>query len=384
MELSTIGYDAKRAALNSTGLGNYSRQVIDLVSHALPNTTLKLYTPRDGMLKSEENRQVITPQGFWKHFSSAWRLEKGITKHMVRNGVKLFHGLSGELPLDIRKADIPTVVTIHDVIFRRLPRCYKAVDRAFYDYKFGQAVRNATRVMAISHCTANDIIEFYHVDPDKIDIVYQSCHPQFFKPVGSEEIKKVRERFHLPERYIIALATLEQRKNQRLAISALRGLPKDVCLVLAGRPRDREYYRELIATIAKHDVGDRVKFLNEIPFDILPGLYGGSIFASYTSRYEGFGLPVVEAILSGVPVIAATGSCLEEAGGRGAIYVNPDDVDQYIEEARRLIYDPSLRAGMVRAGREHAARFSGEAFVKDILSCYDRAVEQNNMRSGAS
>lgn len=369
-----IGYDAKRAALNATGLGNYSRLVIDLMSQALPEAKLRLYTPRRGDLYHEKlGMEYVVPGRWWRPMSGAWRMERGVTNDLIKSGVNLYHGLSGELPLDIKRANVPSVVTIHDLIFRKMPRCYKAVDRAMYDFKFSNACRNASRIMAISERTKQDIMEIYGVPERRIDVVYQGCHQIFSEVPGPEEIARVRSHYHLPERYIIALATLEQRKNQRLAINALKGLPEDVILVLAGRPRDSEYKKELIRTIYRNDVGDRVKFLHEVPFDALPGLYGGSVFASYTSRYEGFGLPVVEALLSGVPVIAATGSCLEEAGGPGAIYVNPDDVDQYVAEARRLLDDSDLRQQLVKAGQEHAQKFSAKNFTQGLLDCYHKA-----------
>lgn len=382
MQKLILAYDGKRAVRNNTGLGNYSRLVIDVLSTRYPDNEYRLYSPvtednpRLKPLLLRPKVHICEPDNVaGKLLPSLWRVRGGLTNQLVTDKVNLYHGLSNELPLDIKRINIPSVVTIHDLIFRRMPECYAPIDRKIYDYKFHKACDNATRVIAISRRTRDDIVEFYGTDPSKIDIVYQGCDSMFHHPVIEDERRKLRQLYKLPERYIIAVGTVERRKNLMLSVSALRGLPADVKLIVVGR-REHSYARELDAAIRHHRLADRIMWLNGIPFNHLPGLYAMSLFAAYTSRYEGFGIPVIEAISTGVPVIAATGSCLEEAGGPGAVYTNPDDVDQYIDYARALLDSPELRSSMVDAGRKHIKQFTSQHFADGLAASYLHALQQ--------
>lgn len=378
----TIGFDAKRAATNNTGLGNYSRLVIDVLSEKIPHPELRLYTPlpsrageRVRPLLSRPGVSLIGPSSAWgRRVSGLWRVYGGLASQLRADGVNLFHGLSNELPLDIHKAGIPSVVTIHDAIFRRCPDNYKPVDRWIYDNKWRRAIAAATRIIAISECTRRDIIELYGADPGKIDIVYQGCDPIFSTSVSADDISRIRVAYSLPDRFISCVGTVEPRKNQLLPVRALSALPADVSLVIVGRGRE-PYASQVMAEARNLGVADRVIMLENIPFRDIPAVYAASLFASYTSRYEGFGLPVIEAISSGVPVIAAVGSCLEEAGGPGALYVDPDDTVAFVEAAVSLIDNQDIRREMVAAGRKYVARFSRENFSKGLIDSYSRAIE---------
>lgn len=380
MNEMTIGYDAKRAVNNLTGLGNYSRLVVDALSALYPDNRYILMAPRAGEnprlspILQRKNVSLVTPDSsFGRKFGSVWR-SFGITSQASRLGVDLFHGLSNELPLNIASSGIPSVVTIHDIIFRRIPSAYKAPDRAIYDFKFRKACHAATRIIAVSERTKADIVEDYHVDPAKVDVIYQGCHPQFAYPQDFETKKEVREKYNLPERYYIYVGTVESRKNQLLALKALRGLPDDIKMVIVGRRT--AYASELDAYISRYNLADRVIFIENVPFVDLPALYAQARFAAYTSRYEGFGIPVVEAISAGVPVVACTGSCLEEAGGKGAIYIGPDDEEEMTDAARRLFDDNYLCDKLVEAGRRHVKQFSNAEFARLTMATYNKAIVQ--------
>ncbi len=375
-----IGFDAKRAVLNDTGLGGYSREVLAQLSALHPSWRMHLYTPRmrrqprlDGLLGRQEVTAEL-PVGIWKHMSSIWRVRGGITRQLRADGIQLYHGLSNELPLDIARSGIPSVVTIHDVIYRRCPDNYSAVDRRIYDFKYGRSACNATRVVAISRCTARDITEIYQVDPAKIDIVYQSCHPQFALPVTACDLMRVKAQYKLPERYIAIVGTVERRKNQMLAVRALPEIDPEVKLVIVGRGR-QGYDAEVMREAQRLKVADRVMMLSGLPFGDLPAIYAGAEVAAYVSVYEGFGLPVVEALSAGTPVIAASGSCLEEAGGEGAVYVHPDDVDAFAREANRLLADATVRDAMVAVGRRNIAATLSTPLGEALTAVYDRTLK---------
>lgn len=373
-----IGYDAKRAVNNNTGLGNYSRLVIGAIASS-GDDSLMLYAPRlrnnprlMPLLDRQNVAMCLPDTAMGRRFPSIWR-SRGMTAQLRRDGIGLFHGLSNELPLNIASSGIPSVVTIHDVIFRHYPDCYKWIDRKIYDYKFRNAAQNATRVIAISECTRRDIIDFYGVNPEKIDVVYQGCDAQFHKPVDHSCADSVMARYGIDRPYIIGVGTVERRKNQLLTVEALRGLPDDIMAVIVGRRTG--YAKDIDSYIARHGLQDRVKFVESADFTDFPALYSRALFSSYPSRYEGFGIPVIESLSVGTPVIIASGSCLEEASGPGAPVVCPDDVDAFVDFGRRIIDDQDYRSGLVEAGRRHIVKFSQANFAAGLRDSYKKAID---------
>ncbi len=182
-----IGFDAKRAFSNNTGLGNYSRDAIRVLSIFYTDNKYFLYTPkakennRLTFLNDSTNTFVRTPQSLLnKALKSYWR-SKSIVRDLFTNKIDIYHGLSHELPIGIEKTNIKTVVTIHDLIFKRFPRNYRSIDRKTYDIKYKYAVKHADLTIAISEQTKQDIVEFYKINPENIKVIYQSCHENFRK-----------------------------------------------------------------------------------------------------------------------------------------------------------------------------------------------------------
>jgi len=374
-----IGYDGKRAMQNMTGLGNYSRLVVGSMSAMYPSNSYILMCPRRrdndrlAPIIGRDNVSVVTPSSAIMRRVPAWWRSVEMVHDWPRLGLDIYHGLSNEIPLTASLAPVPTVVTIHDLIWRRIPGDYAAVDRRLYDFKYCRSARIATRIIAISERTKADIVADWNISPDKIDVVYQGCDPIFSCPVTYDDRTRVRNLYHLPDRYILSVGTLQGRKNQLLAVRALPSLPADVSLVLVGGG-DASYIARIDAEARSLGVDSRVVRLTDIPFDHLPALYACAVFSSYTSRYEGFGIPVIESLSVGTPVVACTGSCLEEAGGGGAIYVNPDDTRAYAEAARGLLDKAYLRDRLAEQGRRHIRRFSPSAFTSGILTTYNKAI----------
>ena len=377
--MTTIAFDAKRAFNNFTGLGNYSRLVIDLLHNARPQWNYLLYTPKikrnAPVIPALDDRRnkVITPGGpLAGLYGSVWRTW-GLTHRLKNDGVSLFHGLSNELPLNIHRSGIPSVVTVHDVIFRHFPQYYKPVDRKIYDYKFREACRIATLVIAISECTKRDIMEFYDIPEAKIDVVYQGCDAQFHDPVSADDVRRMRELYNLHNPYIIGVGTVEPRKNQLLTVKALKGLPSDIHAVIVGR-NARGYGDEIMRYATENGVANRVHMLSGIPFAHFPALYAGAVLSSYPSRFEGFGIPVIESLSMGTPVIVAKGSCLEEAAGPDAPAIDPDDPDAFIHHASQIIHSDAVRDRLVARGRDYITRFTHDNCVEGILQTYQKAL----------
>lgn len=373
-----IGFDAKRAVENNTGLGNYSRYTINMMSLAFPGTRFKLYAPRTRQnerlepLLSRENIEIEYRNPHFGAVGRAFWRTVDMPLDLKRDDVTLYHGLSNELPLTI-KGVCPAVVTMHDVIYRRCPADYSAIDRRIYDFKYGRSARIATRIIAISECTRRDLMEYYDIDPNKIDVIYQGIDPIFTLDISTEQKQQVRAAYNLPRTYIACVGTVQPRKNQLAVVQALAKLPSEIHLVLVGR-MSGDYGRKVAEEIVRLGLSDRVLHLEGIPFAQLPAIYADAAVSVYPSRYEGFGLPVVESIAAGTPVVAATGSCLEEAGGDGAVYVDPDDVEALAAELKNIIDNPILHSKMVRHGKKHIKKFSADNFAKATMACYRKAI----------
>lgn len=380
-----IGFDAKRAVMNATGLGNYSRLVAATMSALYPHNHYVMYSPRRrenprlDQLLMRENVEMAYPGGMWRHMPSLWR-SGGIAADVARMGIDLYHGLSNELPMV--KLPCATVVTIHDLIWRRVPEDYSAIDRRLYDLKYSHAARTASRIIAISERTRDDIVADWGIDPARIDVIYQGCDPAFSRRPDFDERRRVRQAHGIEGRYIVSVGTVQSRKNQLLALEALATLGPDyadVKFVIVGRG-DNDYGRRVRARVARPDLAGRVIWLDNAPFDDLPAIYAGAELSTYTSRYEGFGLPVIESLSCGTPVVACTGSCLEEAGGRGALYVGPDDVAEAARAIASLLDKAYLRERLAGDGRRHIKRFDTASFGSSMMATYNKAMLSHSLK----
>lgn len=374
-----IGFDGKRAVQNFTGLGNYSRYIADILCHFYPENDYILYAPkkRDNKRLNQLTGQyrqlsLAYPVSFWKKLSSLWRVW-GITSQLESEGIDIFHGLSNELPLNIRKSRIKSIVTIHDLIFLRYPQYYHLIDRKIYTYKFRKACENADKIIAISECTKRDIIRYFGISEDKIEVVYQGCDTSFTHAVTEEKKREVRSKYQLPEHYILNVGSIEERKNILAAVQALPMLPTDIHLVIVGRRT--EYTEKVEQYIKKNKLTERVHIISNVPFDDLPAFYQSAEIFVYPSRFEGFGIPIIEALYSGIPVVAATGSCLEEAGGPESIYVNPDDITGMADAFKQIYSNSDKRKNMVEKGREFAKQFSEKQQSEEIINIYKKLTQ---------
>lgn len=373
-----IGFDAKRAAQNRTGLGNYSRFLLQLLMNNVPENDYVLYVPNPekvSLLQALKGKFALRfPETrFWKRFRSLWRVW-GMTHDIAAEGVDLYHGLSNELPLTIRKAkQTKSIVTIHDLIFLRYPSCYPLIDRLIYNYKFRKACRNADRIIAVSECTKRDIVSLYHVSPDKIDVVYQGCDEQFKRTVPEEEKQAVKEKYVLPDRFILYVGSIEKRKNLMLLAEALCYLDETYKVVAIGKYTP---YADKVQRFLKHQGKEhRMHMIHNVPFKELPAFYQSATTFVYPSFYEGFGIPLLEALNSGIPVIGAHGSCLEEAGGPFSLYVSPTDAKALAKAIERTYSDSVLRGNMIREGRKYAQKFEEKHLLEKLLEVYHKTVE---------
>lgn len=370
----TIGYDAKRAVSNGTGLGNYCRTLLNDLGTIDTTDSFRLYVPdlgRDDLrsqLDMPRNMSFVTPANkLVKPLRSLWRI-KGIVNDLKRDGVDIYHGLTGELPLGLSEAGIKSVVTIHDLIFMRCPEYYNPVDVAIYKWKFRNTCKQADRIIAISECTRRDIMELGEIDDSRIDVVYQSCDTRFHLQVSPEQKQDVRARYSLPQRYILFVGTIEERKNALLAAQALPYLSDEIHLVLVGR---QTAYAKTITSFARQNgLANRIHMLSGVPTSDLYAIYQQAECFVYPSRYEGFGIPVIEAIQSRLPVIACTGSCLEEAGGPDNVYVDPDEPQEMAMAIKSITDNPDAARQIVTRSLDYIRRFENGNVAQEMLNVY--------------
>ena len=370
-----IAFDAKRITHNATGLGNYSRFVLDTLTEFRPENRYLLFSPSTGdpslykRLLANRSVRLITPHralafaggNLWRNFSVASRCRT--------EQVDLFHGLTNELPIGLYNAQrIGTVVTMHDLAFIRYPQFYKPIDRLLYRKKYGASARHADHVITVSDQTRRDVIDIFGIEEERVTTVYQGCS-EAFAAVTPEDVVVARQALNLPERYILFVGSIEERKNLALIVEALAQLQdKDIHLVAVGRKTP--YVNTVVDSARRLGVLSRLHLMHGVGTAMLPGIYAGAKVFVYPSRFEGFGIPLIEALNAGVPVIGATGSCLEGSWWPPVASIpTPSDATMLASMIDRVLIDISLRQKMITDGREYVERFTPKRPCSGSLRC---------------
>lgn len=370
-----IGYDAKRAFNNHTGLGNYSRMLIKSMLAFHPEHEYSLFTPKTDLEFSALKESlalsvnIYTPEkAAHRLFHPYWRSVK--VGNLIQNAqLDVFHGLSHEIPVGMKKKGIKTVVTIHDLIFLRYPEWYPRLDRYFYKRKFLAACQEADVIVAISEQTADDIIQFFKIAPEKVRVIYQDVLPEFRSPLNPTFEQEFLDKLLVSPGYILSVGSFEERKNQKRLLKAYAQLPDDrPPLLFVGRKN--KYWKQLEALIKELGIETEVHVLDQVNVEGLKVLYKHAKFTAYTSIFEGFGLPVLESIVCGTPVLAANNSCLEEVGGAAAFYVNPMDIEGTSMRMRQLLYDVESYEQLKAQCANQAAVFNFEKMANALNELY--------------
>jgi glycosyltransferase involved in cell wall biosynthesis len=285
----------------------------------------------------------------------------------------LYHGLSQELPFGIEKTGVKSVVTVHDLIFLRFPEFYNWIDVKIYYYKLVHACRVADIIVAISTQTKSDLVRFLNIPERKITVIHQGCNPCFWEKYSNEYWQEVKIKFNLPERYLLYVGTIEERKNLLSIIKALEVVNIKIPLVVIGRKSD-VYYKTVINHIYKHKLNNII-FPDKVKNHELPVIYQNAECFVYPSFFEGFGIPILEALVSGTPVITSDRGCFAEAGGPGSLYVDPYDVKDIGEAIQKVLNSKELRDNMISTGLEYANNFKDEVIAQKYMSLYHSVLE---------
>jgi glycosyltransferase involved in cell wall biosynthesis len=370
-----IGLDAKRAFHNTSGLGEYSRNLVRALHQHQPADQLLLYTPSVGQAggfghycHDKPQLQVIEAPfaplgGYWRAFGLAHRLK--------RDQLDLYHGLSHDLPFSLAKLPIKTVVSIHDLINYRYPENYSWADRRLYDLKLKNAVKQADGVIAISEQTKADVVRFLGVPTDRVRVVYQSVSVLYAQRASEAAKAAVREQYRLHRPFVLNVSSFNERKNQLQLVHAYARIRTSVDhdLVLVGQGGRAK--ARVQAYIDRHQLGRWVRILDQVGFADLPTLYQCADLFVYPSRFEGFGIPIAEAMYARVPVLAARNSSLVEVGGEHCTYFSTDDETELAETMRAMLQGRPDLAMMVAANFVHAtSRFNLAQFGENTYQVY--------------
>lgn len=362
-----IAYDAKRFFHNTSGLGNYSRDLVRMMAKYFPENQYILLNKN----KSERGKEILDLPNV-----SFVETSKGNMSRQFKMGkdaqnldADIFHGLSGELPLKWNKKPIKKIVTIHDLIFVRFPKYYSWFDRKIHFWKFKKAAENADLIIAISEQTKQDIIQFLKVPENKIRVVYQGCHQAFKENQSQEFLNQVKEKFQLPERFVLNVGTIEERKNLLNVLKALKNT--EIPLVVVGR-KEKKYFKKIQKFLKKNR--EEVYFLEGVSMQELAAIYKLANIFVYPSFFEGFGIPVIEALFSGTPVITSNLSCLPEAGGKDSVYVNPYNFEDIRAKILHLWENEAERNRRAEKGLEFAQKFKDDKISENLMEVYNEVL----------
>jgi glycosyltransferase involved in cell wall biosynthesis len=369
-----IGFEAKRVFHNKTGLGNYSRDLIRILSQYSANNNYFLYNPKQAneVLFETNEKNVFEKKpktAYYKKFYNLWR-QKGIVADLVKDDITLFHGLSGEIPMGLKENNIKSIVTIHDLIFMHYPHLYSFFDRKIHYFKFKKAATNADKIIAISKQTKKDIVHFLNVDPDKIEVIYQGCHSAFKEEYTDAEKKEVAARYKLPNQYILNVGTIEERKNALLIVKAIKNI--DTTLVLVGK--ETRYTALVKKYIKDNNIEHKVLFLKGLSIKDLAITYQLATIFIYPSIFEGFGIPIIEALYSKVPVITNKHGVFPEAGGPDSIYIEPNNPEELAEKIVLLLSNKDMRDRLSENGLVFVQQFNNDVIFQAIDQLYSNTL----------
>ncbi len=373
-----IGFDGKMAVSDNKELGDFSRLIIDVLSQYYPKNHYMVYAPQ-----ARENRDLTpllartsvhlkTPRHALS--TTLWRNRGGILNDAEHHHTRLFHGIAGVLPSKMSSYKIPSVVSIFDLTYLHYPKNFNFFDRMRYHAKTRRSCQVAKRVIAVSEYAKRDIVDNYGVSADKVCVAYPGVDERYLREINDKELNDVKRKYGLPEKFIVSAGRIVRHRNALQALQALEQLgDKAIKLVLLGKSTD--YYDEVKNYAAQHKMSNQITHISRASAADLPAIYHLALACVMPSRYESFAMPIIEAQCCGTPVVAATGSCMEEVGGDGALYVSPDDINALADALGRVISDNALRNQLIERGKVNAQRFTRQAMADAIIACYEQALD---------
>ncbi len=378
-----IGFDAKRAFHNTRGLGNYSRNLIEGLNDYYSEHDYFLYTP---IFKIQNQRwfakypkiKIRKPKNFlFEICSPVWR-SWFLSQDLKQDSLHIYHGLGHELPFGIDKLSIKKIVTIHDLLFIHRPHHFTLIDRIIYYKKYSYSIRVADVVIAVCENTKKDILKHFPIPEDKIQVIYQHCHRRFYDSFSKEKLSIIKQKYQLPNNYILYVGAIEENKNIASLIKAFtssQACQKDIALVLVGN--GKSYRNKMINEVKKINMQNKVYLIKDVLDEELPGIYQNACFFVYPSFYEGFGIPIIEALFSDKAVITSKSSGMPEAAGPGAKYINPQNIRELKESIDGLSENESLRKTLALEGKKYVtSKFHRSRCLQALMKIYSTKISR--------
>ncbi len=372
--MSTVGIDYTPAYEQGGGIGRYVRELVTALSLLDVDTSYRLfisgYTSSD-LLSVPINFTYKSTRVTPKWLARLWhRANIPLPVEVFIGSVDLFHATDFVLPPTL--PGVKTLLTVHDLSFVRVPDSASPTLKAYLDYVVPRSIGRSTHVLADSQATKDDIVGLYGVDSSKVTVLLSGVDSRFFNRIGAAWLLTMRSKYNLGSvPYIFSVGTVQPRKNyERLirALAQLRQIDVDIHLVIAGGKGwlDSPIYQ----TISETHMDKYVHFIGFADDADLPALYQNATCVAFPSLYEGFGLPILEAMASGIPVLTSNISSLPEVAGDAAIMVDPYNLDEITNGLLRLITDTNLRNELTQKGLLRAKQFTWEKSATQLLSIY--------------
>jgi len=319
------------------------------------------------LIRPKQIKDFSTPQRWW------WD-QVTYPKIAMNKGVDLLHQPCFSAPFRFKG---PVVVTIHDIISLLFPENIPFASRMFYSKWMPYSYKKATRIITISQSTMNDITRVLNIAPEKITVIPLAVDDRFKEVAKQDEVEKVKKKYQIPGDYILHIGTLEPRKNLAVLIDVFSRLISEkgtdgLYLVISGKKG--WYYEGLFEKVKKLDLEKRVIFTGYIEDEDKPALYKGATVFAFPSLYEGFGLPPLEAMASGVPVVSSNTSSMPEVVGEAGILLAPTDKKRWVEALLNVYQNADLRKKMIARNREQIKKFSWEKTARETVRVYEEAV----------
>lgn len=380
-----IGIDYTAALHQGAGIGRYSRELVRAVIRAGQQHQYRLFyaagelaptSPHAGQLRQlvaeHPNVRAIPIPLSPRRLTQIWqRLRAPLPVELFTGRVDILHAPDFVLPPTRAR----TLLTVHDLSFLVHPELTVPSMVRYLSSAVPRSVRRANHILADSEATKRDLVRLLHADPSRTSVVYPGLSSGF-GPVTPELAAHVRAKLKLPERFLVFVSTFSPRKNVVRLIEAFAALTQnnaiapDVALVLSGQ---RGWMDEQIFEAIEHaNLGDRLRWVRFLDDADLPAVYNLATATVYPSLYEGFGLPALEALACGSPVVTANNSSLPEVVGEAAVLIEATSVASIASGIERVLNDGALREQLRVAGFQQARHFTWEAAAQQVLACYSR------------
>ena len=381
----TIGFEGKRLLSSLTGFGKYSLTLIRdicrfypetrcvLIAHDSYNALNKLPTFSSleiQQIKRLDSIKVVYPPSTWHLY---WKL-LGAKRTLYSQGIDIYHGLAHQIPRSVRQKRVPIVLTVHDLIYRHYPGLFSGEDLNLYESQLLNACSISEKIVAVSESTKRDLVNFFSISPQKISVIYSACDYRYHKIATVETIQHTRSIYGLPEKYLLYVGSMSERKNLLSVVKALKFIPRSDRLPLVVVGATTSYSNVVSEYIKKNGLDNWIIFPKRVETEDLPAVYQAAEIFLYTSLYEGFGMPILEALSSGIPVITSNISAMPEAAGPDSRLIDPESPDEIASSIIDILSDDSLRRIMVKNGYSYSQKFNNRRVTEKMLQLYQASI----------